>query len=85
MMRKFVLFLMFVVFALMSVGHADLIAHWTFDESSGDALDSSGNGFHGTIVGTVIQGQTGRIGRAYAFAGTGWVDFGVDTVTAEIT
>ena len=84
-MRKFVIFLMFVVLAVTSVGRADLVAHWTFDEASGTALDSSGNGFNGTIVGTVTQGQTGRIGGAYLFSGSGWVDFGVDTITTQIT
>ncbi len=79
------LVLVFVVLAVTSVGQAALVSHWTFDEISGNALDSSGNGFHGTIVGAVTQGQTGRIGGAYAFAGAGWVDFGIDTVTTRIT
>lgn len=77
--------LMLAVFTAASVGQAALVAHWTFDESSGSALDSSGNGFHGTIVNTVTQGQTGQIGGAYAFSGAGWVDFGVGTVTSKIT
>jgi alpha-glucosidase (family GH31 glycosyl hydrolase) len=85
MMRKFVIYLVFVVLALTSVGQAALVSHWTFDEADGLALDSSGNGYHGTIVGTVTQGQTGRIGGAYLFAGAGWVDFGVDTITTQIT
>ena len=76
--------LMVVVLALTSVGQAALVAHWTFDEASGAALDSSGNGFNGSIVGTVTQGQTGQVGGAYAFAGTGWVDFGAG-VTTQIT
>jgi hypothetical protein len=66
--------LMLAVFTAASVGQAALVAHWTFDESSGSALDSSGNGFHGTIVNTVTQGQTGQIGGAYAFpAPAGWI------------
>lgn len=85
MMKKFVIVGMAVVFAVMSVGRADLVAHWTFDEASGPVLDRSGNGFDGTVVGTVTRGQPGRVGGAYAFAGSGWVDFGVDTVTARIT
>ena len=76
---------MLVVLAAASVGQAALVAHWTFDEASGAALDSSGNGFHGMIVGTVTQGQAGKIGGAYAFAGAGWVDCGVGTVTSKIT
>jgi hypothetical protein len=82
-MKKLMMLCMVCVMA--SVGQASLVAHWTFDETSGAALDSSGNGFNGTIVGTVIQGQTGKIGGAYLFAGAGWVDFGVGTVTTQIT
>lgn len=74
-----------LVIAAVSVGQAALVAHWTFDEVSGPVQDSSGNGFHGAIVGTVIQGQAGRIGGAYQFTGSGWVDFGVDTVSTQIT
>ena len=79
------IFLMLVVLAAASVGQAALIAHWTFDETSGAALDSSGNGFNGSIVGTITRGQTGKIGGAYSFAGAGWVDFGVGTVTTQVT
>ena len=79
------LMMLCVVGAMVSMGQAGLVAHWTFDETSGAALDSSGNGFNGSIVGTVTQGQTGKIGGAYSFAGAGWVDFGVGTVTAQIT
>jgi hypothetical protein len=85
MMRQFVIFWMVVVLAVTSVGQAALVAHWTFDETGGPALDSSGNGFHGSIVGAVTRGQVGKIGGAYSFAGAGWVDFGVDTVTTRIT
>lgn len=77
--------IMMIVLAAASVGRADLVGHWTFDEVSGPALDSSGNGYNGTIVGTVVQGQTGQIGGAYSFAGAGWVNFGVGTVTTRIT
>ncbi|MEN6308733.1 MAG: LamG domain-containing protein, partial [Anaerohalosphaeraceae bacterium] len=75
---------MLVVLAMTSASHAALVAHWTFDEAGGSALDSTGNNFHGTIVGTVTQGQAGQIGGAYAFSGAGWVDFGVGTVTSQI-
>lgn len=85
MMRNFVIVLVFGVLAMTSVEHAALVAHWTFDEFDGPVLDNSGNGFNGTILGTVTRGQTGRIGGAYSFAGAGWVDFGVGTVTTKIT
>jgi hypothetical protein len=77
--------LMLVVLAVMSVSQAAMVAHWTFDEASGPVLDSSGNNFHGTIVGTVNRDQVGKIGGAFAFSGAGWVDFGVGTVTSKIT
>lgn len=77
--------LMLVVLAVTSVGQAALVGHWTFDEAGGPVLDSSGNGFNGTIVGTVTRGQPGKIGGAYLFAGAGWVDLGVGTVTSKIT
>ena len=77
--------LLLVILTVTSVGQAELVAHWTFDEASGNALDSSGNGYDGTIVGTVTQGQAGRIDGAYLFSGDGWVNFGVDTITTQIT
>ena len=77
--------LLCIVCAIASIGQAALVAHWTFDETGGPALDSSGSGFHGTIIGAVTRGQVGKIGGAYSFAGAGWVDFGVDTVTTRIT
>ncbi len=79
------LMMLCVVCAMASVGQAGLVAHWTFDEASGAALDSSGNGFSGTIIGTVTQGQTGQIGGAYLFSGSGWVDFGGGMFTSLIT
>ncbi len=77
--------LMLAVLTVMSVSQAELVAHWTFDEASGPVLDSSGNNFHGTIVGTVSRDQAGKIGGAFAFSAAGWVDFGVGTVTSKIT
>ncbi len=87
MMKLLRMYSMLVVLTVMSVSQAALVAHWTFDETSGAVLDSSGNGFNGTIVNTVTQGQAGQIGGAYAFAGTGWVDFGTGTAltTTHIT
>jgi hypothetical protein len=87
MMKKLfrMMSLMLTVLAVTSVGQAALVAHWTFDETSGAVLDSSGNGFNGTIVGTVTRGQTGKIGGAFLFAGAGWVDCGTGTVTTQIT
>ncbi len=80
-----VMSLLLVVLTMASVSQADLVGHWTFDEVSGNALDSSGNSYDGTIVSTVTQGQTGQIGGAYLFSGAGWVNFGVDTITNQIT
>jgi len=84
---KFIKTLSFTLALLLAVSaaQAELVGHWTFDETSGPALDSSGNGYDGAIVGTVTQGQAGKIGGAYQFSGAGWVNTGVDTVTSKIT
>jgi len=84
-MRKSVIFSMSILLAAALNASAALVAHWTFDETDGPVLDSSPGGFDGTIVGSVTRGQPGRIGGAYLFAGSGWVDFGTDTVTTRIT
>ncbi len=40
-----------LVLSLASVASADLVAHWKFDEGSGDiAFDSSGNGYDATLI-----------------------------------
>jgi hypothetical protein len=53
-----------------------LVAHWTFDEGSGDVLhDVSGNGHHGAIHGATWV-KSGK-GQGLAFTGNGsYVDFG---------
>ena len=54
---------------LTSVAQAELVAWWKFEEGSGDiANDSSGNGHHGTLLGTPewVSGPEG-FGGALAF------------------
>jgi hypothetical protein len=48
MYRKFICVLAFILFLfLVSTASAELVAHWTFDEGSGNTVaDSSGNGYH---------------------------------------
>ena len=48
---------------------SNLLLRWRFDETSGDALDSSVNSFNGTVTG-VTQGVAGHLGLAYSFDGT---------------
>lgn len=50
--------------------HPNLIGYWSLDETSGDALDSSGNGNHGTVNGAT-QGATGTFGTTCYDFGTG--------------
>ncbi len=53
------------------VPQTDLLAHWAFDEGSGTtALDSSGNGYDGTLQGdtTYVAGKIGS--HALSFDGT---------------
>lgn len=50
---------------------AGLVAHWSFDQSSGTVLtDNSGNGHNGTVSGAPTWGP-GRINNALTFHGNG--------------
>ncbi len=56
--------------AVVSSARAGLVAHWTFDETTGTvAQDSSGNGLDGTLVGGP-QWVPGRIDGALQFDGS---------------
>ena len=52
MCKKLIYFTSFIlVLGLVSSATAELVAHWKFDEGSGDiAFDSSGNDYHATLV-----------------------------------
>ncbi len=53
-------------------GSAGLIAHWPM---SGNALDVSANGLHGTMIGPVPDaGRSGAPGSALRFNGTAFID-----------
>ena len=58
-----------------------LVAHWTFDETSGDvAHDTSGSGLNGTVVNTSDDGAqwtNGLIGGALDFRGTNMTSGGI--------
>ena len=57
-----------LVLGLISDASAELVAHWTFDEGSGNiAYDSSGNGNNGTINGA--EWGDGKYGKALQFNG----------------
>ena len=61
-----------VVLSLTLAGsvNAELVAHWKFDEGSGDVVhDTSGNGNDGTFVGGP-QWVTGKLGGALEFNGS---------------
>jgi len=50
-----------------SLSH-DLVAHWTFDATSGTSVaDSSGNGYHGVLTGGT-WGSSGRFGGALSLS-----------------
>jgi len=55
---------------------AELVGHWTLDDGSGDtAVDSSGNGYDGTLMWFGNDPWvTGKIGGALEFDGTSYVD-----------
>ena len=79
MTRLTIICLSFIVVSLMFVGQNstavtidDAAGIWLFDESSGDAIDSSGNGNDGTINGATRV--NGKIGKALEFDGVDdWV------------
>gem|GEM_PF-2609465 len=60
-----------------------VVAHWTFDEQSGDvAIDVSGNENHGNVVGALFE--TGRIGNGLDFDGVNdYVDVSAFDVRAD--
>lgn len=58
-------------FALISSGDATLLAHWTFDETSGTtAADSSGNALTATLAGAAGTWVPGQAGNGYELGGT---------------
>ena len=59
------------------VVHADLVAHWTLDEMSGNTTgDASGNGLDGTLIGSP-EWVPGKLSGAVAFDGVDdYIDFG---------
>ncbi|MHC4630918.1 MAG: LamG-like jellyroll fold domain-containing protein [Planctomycetota bacterium] len=62
-----------VVLSLASVTSANLVAHWRFDEGSGNTVtDSSGNDYHGAIF-DALQWVPGLLGGALDFSGGGYV------------
>ena len=70
MSRKLVYFISFI--AMLTVAgnaSAELVAHWSFDDSSGtSAFDSSGNGNDGTVMGNA-EWVNGQLGGALQFDG----------------
>ena len=71
MCRKLIYLVCFVlVLSIAGNASADLVAHWRFDEGSGDvAYDTSGNGHDGTINGAP-NWVPGVGGSALEFDGT---------------
>ena len=71
-MRRLIAALLFVIIYAGNV-HADtttgLVGWWKFEEGSGNALDSTGQGFTGTLVNSPIR-ITGKRGMALSFNGS---------------
>jgi hypothetical protein len=85
------IYLVSFVLVLSTAGNAsaELVAHWTLDEGSGNtAYDISGNGLDGTLQGDP-QWVVGKIGGALEFDGNGdYIDCGNDPIfdiTEQIT
>ncbi|MFH1883550.1 MAG: LamG domain-containing protein, partial [Planctomycetota bacterium] len=91
MCKKMIFLISFVlVLGLVSSVSAGLVAHWQFDDGAGTtAVDSSGNGHDGTLLGDPewVEGHGG--GGALSFDGSdGLVDVGHDeslSITDELT
>ena len=56
----------------------DLTAYWSLEETTGSAVDSSGNNWTGTLSGTISQGTGGKLGKCYNFEAdsAGYINFG---------
>jgi hypothetical protein len=68
--QLFYLISLVLVLGMAVSSSADLVAHWKFDEGSGNtAHDTSGNGNDGTFVGDPVW-MTGRAGGALEFNGS---------------
>ena len=82
MFRKLMIFVLFILLlpcissTWPSYLNDDLQGYFTFNESSGNALDSVFGDIEGVLSGGVTQGATGKIDDAYDFDGTnGMVNF----------
>lgn len=64
---------------------AELLGYWNFDEGSGlQALDSSGNNYHGSIEGALwTEDRNGESGKALSFAQGQWVSLPGSNLKAE--
>jgi len=87
-MSEKLIYIVFIVVVLSLAGNvsADLVAHWKFDDGSGEiAQDSSGNGYDGTLFGepTWVAGQ---IGGALEFDGTNdYVELPIGSLISSLT
>ena len=74
--KMFLVMCLCLMGVLASVGQAipDPVAFWALDDGAGStAVDSSGNGYDGTVGGDAVW-VAGQYGGALEFAGSGWVD-----------
>lgn len=71
----FLLFTTFPAFAINYCNDSNNELCYRLNESSGDAIDESGNSYDGTLNGAT-QGATGQFGDAYSFATNDWVSIG---------
>jgi len=68
------LFSVALLLGLTGAVHAELVGHWALDDGEGEkAIDSSGNGFDGTLIGNLTW-ITGHVVGALEFDGESYVD-----------
>lgn len=84
---SFILFLVLFHPAIVQANIRDgLVGWWKFNESSGNALDSSGNGYTGTLVSSPTRTDDCKKQKCLSFDGSNYVDMGnVLNLTSAIT
>jgi hypothetical protein len=61
-----------------------LAAWYRFEDTTGLVCDSSGNGFHGTVIGTATRGMAGKFGAGISFYGMGRVNVPVNGMNSAL-
>lgn len=84
--RLLVLSLLTAVVTTGGLTQADLVAHWKLDETSGSiAVDSSGNGYNGTLYGDPVWTKGKRDGALKFDGKDDYVDLPIGSIIESLT